>query len=46
MMRIIDVSMICFKSISLKKTFEEEEFEETDELEEDDDDDAEKRERN
>ncbi len=36
--------MICFKSILLKKTLEEEKFKETGEFNEDDDDDADERE--
>jgi len=46
MTRVIDVSMICFESISFKKALEERELEETDELDENDDDDADERERN
>jgi len=45
MMRVINVSMIYFKSTSFKKTLEEEKLEEAYESEENDDDDAEKRER-
>ncbi len=46
MTKVVDVSMICFESISFKRTFEEREFEETDEFNESDDDDADERERN
>jgi len=46
MTKVIDVSTICFESISLKKTLKERKFEEADELNDDDDDDADERERN
>jgi hypothetical protein len=45
MTKVVDVSMICFKLISLKKTLEERRLEEADEFKENDDDDAEKRKR-
>ncbi len=45
MTRVIDVSMICFELISLKRALEEEKFKETNELDENDDDDANERER-
>ncbi len=45
MTRVIDVSTICFKSISLKKTLKERRFKETDELDENNDSDADERER-
>ncbi len=45
MTRVVDVSMICFESISLKRTLEERKLEEADELDESDDDDADERER-
>ncbi len=44
MTKVINVLMICFESILLKKTFKEEEFEETDEFNESDNDDADKQE--
>jgi len=46
MTRVINVSTICFESISLKKTLKERKLEEADELNESDDDDAGERERN
>jgi len=45
MMKVVNVSTICFESILFKKTFEEEKLEETDELNKDDDDDANEQER-
>ncbi len=45
MTRVIDVSMICFELISLKRALKEEEFKETDKLDENDDNDANERER-
>ncbi len=46
MTRVVDVSTICFESIFLKRTLEEEEFEEADEFGGNDGDDAGERERN
>ncbi len=40
MTKVINVLMICFKLISLKRTLKEEEFKETDEFNESDNDDA------
>jgi len=45
MTKVVDVSTICFESISLKKALEERKLEETDELNDDDDDNADERER-
>ncbi len=45
MTRVVDVLMICFKSIFFKKALEERKFEVTDELNKNDDDDADKRKR-
>jgi len=38
--KVVDVSMICFKSTSFKRTLEEKKLEETDEFNKSDDDDA------
>jgi len=43
MTKVVNVLMICFKSILLKRTLEEKKLEETDELDKNDDDDANKR---
>jgi len=44
MMRVINVSTICFELILFKRAFKEKKLEETDELNKNDDDDADKRE--
>jgi len=46
MMKVVDVSMICFKSISFKRTFKEKEFKETDEFNKNYNDDADERKQN
>ena len=46
MTKVVDVSTVCFKLISFKKTFKEEKLKEADEFNESDDDDANEREQN